>query len=475
MAFVIAAPASGNGKTLLGIVLAAWARKRSLKLQTFKVGPDYLDPQQLSVVSKRPCHNLDLILCGSKWVTDSFYNFGGSADLALVEGVMGLFDGVGTSSEGSTAALARCLQLPIVLVVDARGQAASLAALVKGFRDQDPELELAGVVLNHINTARHKALLTEVLESINVKLLGCLPSDSKLKLTRRHLGLVPAHEIQNIQHKVEDWAAIAESHLNLKSFRALLQPPKPKQNLNSQLITLESTKTHLQPSPIAVAEDKAFHFRYPETKESLESLGMPCITWQPIANEPIPKEAKGLIIPGGFPEQYAEQLSTCTESINSLRSFCSQYPTYAECGGMLLLGKTLTDLKGKTHQMAGLLPFDAKKGPLKVGYRNISCRRDGLVTRAGEKLIGHEFHHWKLNINHETNISDAVISTNAKEKDFHALWNIKGWGIEEIEEGWGNKLIHASWIHLHWPSASKTMQYWKNAVERNKTKGNVSM
>ena len=151
MACVIAAPASGTGKTLLSILLSSWARNSKQEIQTFKIGPDYLDPQQLSAVSKRACRNLDMILCGSNWVKESFYGFGGSADLTLIEGVMGLFDGIGSSEEGSTAAIARLLQLPVVLVVDARGQAASLAALVKGFQSQDPQLELAGVVLNHIN------------------------------------------------------------------------------------------------------------------------------------------------------------------------------------------------------------------------------------------------------------------------------------------------------------------------------------
>ncbi|HJL69220.1 MAG TPA: AAA family ATPase, partial [Prochlorococcaceae cyanobacterium Gl_MAG_24] len=169
MACVIAAPASGTGKTLLSLVLTAWARSRGLSLQPFKVGPDYLDPQQLTVASEKPCRNLDLLLCGPDWVKESFHCFGGSADLALVEGVMGLFDGIGTSELGSTAAVARHLGLPVVLVVDASGQAGSIAALVKGFRDHDRQLKLAGVVLNRINSNRHKELLKEVLSSIGIK------------------------------------------------------------------------------------------------------------------------------------------------------------------------------------------------------------------------------------------------------------------------------------------------------------------
>ena len=244
MACVIAAPASSSGKTLLSLVLTSWARHRKLQLQTFKIGPAYLDPQQLTAVSKRPCRNLDLILCGSNWVRESFHEFGTSADLALVEGVMGLFDGQGSSEKGSTASVARFLNLPIVLVVDGRGQAASLAALVKGFRDQDPQLELAGVVLNHINSSRHKTLLADVLSGINVKMLGCLPSDPQLKLPSRHLGLAPVHEIKDLEKRVEAWAAIAESNLDLTTFKTILQAPKHSKDSINQLIKPKSKTNH---------------------------------------------------------------------------------------------------------------------------------------------------------------------------------------------------------------------------------------
>ncbi len=466
MAFVIAAPASGSGKTLLSIVLASWARQKKLNLQTFKVGPDYLDPQQLSAISQRPCRNLDLTLCGSQWVKDSFYDFGGSADLALIEGVMGLFDGVGSSSEGSTAALARFLQLPIVLVVDARGQAASLAALVRGFQNQDPQLQLAGVVLNYINSQRHKTLLTDVLANIDVKLLGCIPNTPELSLPNRHLGLAPAHEIIGLEEKIQSWSAIAEANLDLTAFKTILTAPKRREPSVSQPIRTGEDKIKLNLSPIAIAEDQAFHFRYPETKEYLEQLGMPFITWKPIEDIQIPKGAKGLIIPGGFPEQYAEQLSNCHQSISSLRSFFGKRPIYAECGGMLLLGKTLTDLNGEIHPMAGLLPFHSQKGPLKVGYRDLKCNKNGLIVRKGEHLTGHEFHRWKLDVQTRNPESKKSIINIKQEEMLNSIWKAKGWREKEIEEGWGSKLLHASWIHLHWPSSLKIIHRWRRAIDQ---------
>lgn len=469
MACVIAAPASGTGKTLLSILLSSWARNSKQEIQTFKIGPDYLDPQQLSAVSKRACRNLDMILCGSNWVKESFYGFGGSADLTLIEGVMGLFDGIGSSEEGSTAAIARLLQLPVVLVVDARGQAASLAALVKGFQSQDPQLELAGVVLNHINTLRHKQLLEDVLSGIGVKMLGHIPNNPKLHIASKHLGLIPAHEMKDLDKKVEAWATIAETYLDLESFKKILKSPRQTKDPINKLIETNYTDSSARLSnsaPIAIAEDKAFHFRYHETKEYLEKAGMSCLSWKPIEDQEIPKQAKGLIIPGGYPEQYSEQLSNCKRSIKAIRAFSRHYPIYAECGGMLFLGQTLTDLNGAIHPMAGLLPFHAKQGSLKVGYRHMTCKTNSLIAQAGDKLSGHEFHRWELNIINSKQEGNHPIFK-GKESKLNSIWNVKGWHIDEFQEGWGNKYLHASWIHLHWASSPNIIRNWIKAINSN--------
>ena len=466
MACVIAAPARGSGKTLLSLLLSSWARHRKLKLQTFKVGPDYLDPQQLTAVSQRPCRNLDLILCGSNWVKETFYKFSNVADLVLVEGVMGLFDGIGSSNKGSTAALADFLNLPIVLVVDAHGQAASLAALVKGFRDQQPQLQLAGVVLNHVNTLRHKVLLTEVLENIEVKMLGCIADNPELNLTTRHLGLAPAHEIKDLEKRIAQWAYIAERSLDLAAFRKILQTPK-NTNLSKKKIIITSQNKKLKVNPIAIAEDKAFHFRYPETKEYLEEIGIPCLTWKPIEDEPIPSEAKGLIIPGGFPEQYSEQLSSCKRTLKEVKKFFCHRPIYAECGGMLMLGKTLSDLNGNKYPMAGMLPFHAKKGTLKVGYRNLKSNIESPILEKGDELIGHEFHRWDITLEQSCLKTMGKSESSIKGKGVNSLWEAKGWRINKHKEGWGNEMLHASWMHLHWPSSQKIMHKWLKALEKN--------
>ena len=447
MACVISAISSNSGKTLLSLLLISWLKSINKTVQTFKVGPDYLDPQQLTAVSKKACRNLDLVLSGESWVKENFNYFGGLTDYSFVEGVMGLFDGIGSSSKGSTAELAKILSLPVVLIVDARGKAASLAALINGFKEHDKELKIAGVVLNNVQTSRHEKILLEVLDQINIKSLGSLPSCKDLYLPARNLGLAPAHEILDLEIKIKKWASIAKDHLNIESFRTLLLSPESNKKTINLLQKKESAVIH----PIAIAEDEAFHFRYQETKELLEGNGMPTITWKPLENEQIPKEAKGLIIPGGFPEQHANQLSNSNISLNSIKMFSKKFPIYAECGGMMLLGKSIFDLEGREHAMAGILPFKAKKGNLKIGYREATTKNNSPITTPGNKLIGHEFHRWEI-INESYNSS------------INKLWDIKGWNMEIKNEGFCNHLIHASWIHLHWASSPIILENWKRSV-----------
>ncbi len=447
MACVISAISSNSGKTILSLLLISWFKSVNKTVQTFKVGPDYLDPQLLTAVSKKACRNLDLILSGESWVKENFNHFGGLTDYSFVEGVMGLFDGIGSSSKGSTAQVANVLDLPVVLIIDAKGRAASLGALIKGFSEYDKELKIAGVVLNNVQTPRHQKILLEVLDQINIKSLGFLPPSKDLHLEERHLGVAPAHEILNLENKVNKWASIAKDHLDIESFKKLLSPPKFKKKIIKLLQKKESMIIH----PIAIAEDEAFHFKYQETKELLEENGMPTIIWKPLENEIIPKEARGLIIPGGFPEQHAKQLSNSKTSLNSLEIFSKKYPIYAECGGMLLLGKSLFDMEGKEHSMAGILPFKAKMGNLKIGYRELRSKNKSPITKPGDKLIGHEFHRWE------------IFNERYNEK-INYLWDSKGWDFKIQSEGFCNHLIHASWIHLHWASSPAILKNWKKSI-----------
>lgn len=441
MSCLIAAPCSGSGKTLLSLALASWVRHRGATLQPFKVGPDYLDPQLLGQVAGRPCRNLDPLLCGEPWVRQAFHWHASRADAVLVEGVMGLFDGRGPTGEGSSAQVAHLLDLPVVLVVEASRQSASLAALVSGFRDHGPpRVNLAGVVLNRVGSERHRALLAEVLASIDVPLLGVLPPDPTLELPSRHLGLFPPHELPDLQARMAAWVHLAESHLNLERLWPLLSHP-PATGLGQEdpiLGTLEKAWPE-RPSwagcpPVMVARDQAFHFTYPETVELLEALEFDVEPWSPLADEPLPEPCGAVVLPGGYPELHAATLGEAHRSRTALAAAAGQgVPIVAECGGLLLLGQTLADPQGTTWPMAGLLPFEARPGALSLGYRQAQAQKDGLLVRQGETYGGHEFHRWQL-----------TLPTGAP------MWQLDGWGIERSLEGWTTPTLHASWLHLHW-------------------------
>jgi cobyrinic acid a,c-diamide synthase len=480
MPCLIAAPASGSGKTLLSLLLAALARSRGLALQPFKVGPDYLDPQLLSRVSGLSCRNLDPLLCGEDWVRRCFHWHGSRAPLTLVEGVMGLFDGLGPTSRGSSAAVAAQLDLPVVLVVEASRQAGSLAALVRGFRDHGPPpVRLAGVVLNRVGSERHRALLREALASIDMPLLGVLPSDRALELPSRHLGLLPPGELSDLAERQRRWAHLAERHLDLEALWPLLQSPSPlpgeRDPIAWRLAQAQSSPGMAegpemaagqgmrpgagrggspQPLPIAVASDAAFHFRYPEANEMLRALGLEPLPWSPLADDPLPDGCRAVLLPGGYPELHAAQLAASGRSLHALRCAARQgLPIAAECGGLLLLGRELQDPEGVPRAMAGLLPFSAARGALSLGYRQATARRDGLLVRRGETLWAHEFHRWQLlpdGGNCLINNCD-IASEPLLELGNHAnLWQVEGWGVPTTCEGWTTRTVHASWLHLHW-------------------------
>ena len=461
MSCLIAAPCSGSGKTLVSLSLAALARHRGARVQTFKVGPDYLDPQLLGAVSGRVCRNLDPLLCGEGWVKRTFQWHASRADCVLVEGVMGLFDGRGPTAEGSSAQVADLLKLPVVLVVEASRQAGSVAALVRGFRDHGPpRVALAGVVLNRVGSQRHRALLEESLASLGVSVLGVLPPHPALELPSRPLGLLPPHEVADLRARVEDWVHLAETHLAMDRLWPLLAAEAPPAG---QIDPIQAALAMAQPAPgasgqeaeavaergdrrsgpacggpVLIARDAAFHFLYPEVGELLAALGLRVRNWSPLADEPLPEECGAVVLPGGYPELHAAALAAAERSRASLARASRQgVPIIAECGGLLLLGQRLVDPEGVAWPMAGLLPFEARPGALSLGYRQAQAERDGLLVRAGEHWRGHEFHRWQL---HPCPPGPSGPS----------MWQLEGWGVERILEGWTTPNLHASWLHVHW-------------------------
>jgi cobyrinic acid a,c-diamide synthase len=356
---------------------------------------------------------------------------------------MGLFDGRGPSSEGSSAAVAAQLNLPVVLVVEASRQAGSLAALVRGFRDHGPPpVRLAGVVLNRVGSERHHALLSEALASIAVPLLGVLPHHPSLELPSRHLGLLPPGELHDLERRQDQWAELAARHLDLAQLEPLLAPPAPQAGaedpirwcLRDQAVAPEPRESPERPT-VAIASDAAFHFRYPEAGELLSAVGLEPVPWSPLADQPLPAGCRAVLLPGGYPELHAAQLAASRRSLGDLaRAAAAGVPLVAECGGLLLLGEHLADGDGVLQPMAGVLPFRAQKGALSLGYRQATATAHGLLVRPGETLCGHEFHRWQL----------EPVAANG------GLWQLEGWGTPQRSEGWTAPNVHASWLHLHW-------------------------
>ena len=452
MGLIIAAPCSGSGKTLLSLCLTAALRQRRLTIQTFKVGPDYLDPQLLGALSNRPCRNLDPLLCGEPWLRAAFHHWGRSTDACLVEGVMGLYDGLGPSQQGSTAHVAKLLNLPLLFVVDAARQGASIRALVEGFHGQAPTRPWCGVVLNGVGSSRHHHLLTAALEPTGLPVLGSLPRCQAMALPSRHLGLLPPAEIHHFQARCEQLAAMAERHLNLNRLLPHLQAsggnPGPSPFLATTADAPPTRRQHRPsgaPAPLlAIAQDQAFCFLYPEQREWLEHWGAQTRSWSPLADQPLPEGTAALVLPGGYPELHGATIAQASRSLAALRAAHEHgLPIYAECGGMLLLLRTLHDPENRPWPMAGILPGAASHGPLQLGYRKARTCGTSPVVRPHEHLMGHEFHHWQLT-------PDPADNSRQGNHSLQSLWQLSGWGVPIRSEGLAHGKLHASWLHLHW-------------------------
>ncbi len=444
MPCVISSPSTDSGKTTLSLLISCWAFSKGIKIQTFKVGPDYLDQQQLSSIGQPICRNLDIFLCGEEWVKESFFKHSLKYEFSLIEGAMGLFDGLGATTYSSTASISKLLNAPVIFIIDARGQVASLLATVRGFRNFDSDLSIPGIIFNNVNSDRHKKLIKEVFKNEEIEILGFLPSDSKITLNKANLGLIsPLDNGKEID--VEYFANFAERNLDVFSLIKFLKSPQKKilNYVSFEVFKIDKFK------PIAIAEDKIFHFQYPETKEFLSEIGIPLIPWSIYDDEEIPNEASSLIIPGGFPEKYADHISNSIKSLNSLRNFRKNGFIYAECGGMMILGDFLKDENGNNHKMSGILPFRSKKSKLSVGYRYIEGLKDTPIIKQKQLIRGHEFHYWEI----ENNLSEFDLRKAKQQEELSSPWKIKSWKTEYKNEGFFDEKLHASWIHLHLPSS----------------------
>ncbi len=376
---IIAAPHSGSGKTLVTLGLLRAFRNRGVKVVSAKAGPDYIDPGFHAAATGLPCINLDYWAMGESALRMHALTHAAGADLLIIEGVMGLFDGP-QGAKGSTADLAEALHLPVVLVVDAAKQGQSIAALVEGFRSFSPGVDLAGVILNRVSGDRHEAILREALAAIAVPVLGGLRQIDSLVIPSRHLGLVQAQENQQLEAFIESAAAgVARETLLDRILESAIEIVRREAGSGIQGILGQS---------IAIARDQAFSFAYSHQLSDWQRLGVALSFFSPLANE-APPGADAIFLAGGYPELHAGKLASNTNFLNGLRNFKGLI--YGECGGYMVLGDRIIDKEGQRHAMAGLLPLTTSfaKRKLHLGYRQLQP----LTGPWKRPLRGHEFHY----------------------------------------------------------------------------------
>ncbi len=436
---IVAGVASGVGKTTICTGLMAALVARGLRVQGYKVGPDYIDPTYHRAATGRPSYNLDTWLSNQALVRQRFDAGMYNAEIALIEGVMGLFDGrKQTRDTASTAEIARLLKAPVVLVIDVSHMGQSVAAVVSGFRHLDPLVHLAGVILNKVASADHEATLRFAIEEwTDVPVLGSIRRDSSLMLPARHLGLVPVPEIS---FETQVLADAIENTVNVKEILRLAQqagplPPRPQELQVDEGASLSGNPLRpASPMRIGLAFDAAFSFYYPETLEAFTCMGAEVVPFSPLQNERPPDDVDLLYFGGGFPEVFAAQLADNHTMLAQIRSVIQQGTlVYAECGGYMYLGTCCIDATQRHHTLVGAIPytFHMETVRAQIGYREMTTTRDTLLGPAGTHLRGHEFH-WSRIV--------EVLS------EAHAAYQLEGQAT--AREGYANKNILASYVHV---------------------------
>jgi cobyrinic acid a,c-diamide synthase len=429
---VIAGTSSGAGKTTVASGLLGALAARGLRATGFKVGPDFIDPGYHAMACGRAGRNLDAFLSGPELIAPLFRHGSQGADVAVIEGVMGLYDGASGRGElASTAHVAKLLDAPVVLVVDAAAMARSVAAIVHGYATYDPEVRVAGVILNRVGSDVHAAILREALEPLGVPVLGALRRDDAVTAPERHLGLVPVGErATRAREALERLAATIGAGCDLDGLLALARSAPGTPGVAWSPTPEAGHAPPPAPVRVAVARGAAFSFSYAENLELLEAAGAELVDLDPLADEELPPRTGALLLVGGFPEVFGEELSANWALRAEIAAFARRGgPVLAECGGLLYLG---TELDGRP--MCDAVPAVAHMGTrLHLGYREATAARSHPTWPAGTTVRGHEFHY----------------STCDPPAGEHPAWTLRARGAER-PEGHVCGSVHASYLHTHW-------------------------
>ncbi len=444
---VIAGTGSGVGKTTVAVGLMAALRACGLKLAPFKCGPDYLDPTYLVRAANAPSHNLDGWMMGEGAVARTFAHGAGDADIAVIEGMMGLFDSATPTSEtGSTAEIAKWLAAPVLLVLDASGIARTVAALGLGFARFDPELRLAGLVCNRVGSRGHLNLLKEA--SPEVPVVGGLPSRADAVFAERHLGLYSAREQSAPSAWLETWGKLVSEWFDLDLVLQIARSAPPIEITN---VAQEKSRPRCR---IGIAYDDAFHFYYEDNLRRLEALGAELVYFRPTDDRRLP-EVDGLYLGGGYPEAAARELSSNSEMIEAIREFAERGgPIYAECGGLMYLTQGIRTADGALFPMAGLIPGVAVMSDRlqALGYVEVETVSESLLGPPGVRFRGHQFRYSTLE--------------NSDDRSERVYRVVPRWGGERFAEGYRVYNVLASYVHAHWASNPRAAQGFVESCAR---------
>ncbi len=428
---LVSAAHKSSGKTTVSIGLCAALTAQGSVVQTYKKGPDYIDPMWLALATKRPCFNLDAWLMDDAAMVDCYARQQQGADLAMVEGNKGLYDGLALDGSNSNAALATRLGLPVLLVIDARGMTRGIAPLILGYQAFDKNIRIGGVVLNRVGGSRHEAKLRAVIEHYtDVPVLGAVAEDPQLAMTERHLGLMPCAEVADARERVQTIGRIVGGQVDLDAVRRLAQTAAPLHGVPAPAAAPRRCDLR-----IGIARDRAFGFYYADDLAALQAAGAELVPIDTLHDAQLPA-IDGLFIGGGFPETCMDELQSNVALRSALRSAIQAgLPTYAECGGLMYLSRSIT-WRGRTAAMVGAIPGDAVMHPRPVGrgYVQLQSTGDAPWGSAGEAVRGHEFHHSSLH-----NLDSGVR---------FAYRVQRGQGVDGLHDGLRVHQVLASYTHL---------------------------
>lgn len=463
---VVAAPHGRSGKTTTTIGLLSALKASGYRVQSYKKGPDFIDPSWMTRITGRPCRNLDSFLMDRDVIRASLVRCALDADIAVVEGAMGLFDGVDLDGSGSTAEIAKIIKAPVLLVVDTTRMTRSVAAMVSGYQHFDPDIQIAGVILNKVARPRHEHMLRAAIERYcGIPVLGVIPKGQEFNIPDRHLGLIPASEDDGLAVAVDEAGCIAGGYLNLPGIIEVARQASPLDVDHSlipgpimQLPKLESIQPVAPRIRVAIFLDRAFTFYYPENLESLVAAGAQLVPVDTLRDKCLP-DVDAAYIGGGFPEMFAAPISANKALRWDLRERIEAgMPVYAECGGLMYLGRSVS-WHGKKYAMTDVLPFDVTMAdkPQGHGYVTLKVESENPYFKAGENVCGHEFH-------------NSRVENLEKEKIRFAFRVSKGYGIDGDYDGIIYKNVLACYTHLHALAANDWAQRLVAVGEKYKLK-----